>query len=297
MSIFKRLGKFLSDEQEVSKGNPSAPNNNSRQSEKIDSIVDAEDSQMKIKKATLAMLEALYFKNVDGCKDKHILVWLDTDTTTFYSYSGFELELQSYWNDEKGYMFKQVEIKHGNPGTEARKVDVHVRSIDVYIQEIQENIVAKPTIHKAYISIYNNKGSLLKNRYVLSSEILEHGSCKYYNIGRGEFPEMDSGGYRHNFIAIDDEKNLEINQYVSRAHAHIGFSENIGFYLQVENGGSRLYGNRTRIFRDEEKIEIENVDSKESLHNGDLIELGKSVILKYTEIEEKNYGQYKRNVE
>ena len=59
----------------------------------------------------------------------------------------------------------------------------------------------------------------------------------------------------------------------------------MGFYLQVEYGGSRLSGNRTRIFRGEEKIEVENVEVKEPLHNGDLIELGKAVVLKFVEID------------
>ena len=85
-------------------------------------------------------------------------------------------------------------------------------------------------------------------------------------------------------IVIDENNNLDKNKYVSRAHARIGYSENIGFYLQVEYGGSRLSGNRTRIFRDEEKIEVENVDMKEPLHDGDLIELGKAVLLQYKEI-------------
>ena len=50
-------------------------------------------------------------------------------------------------------------------------------------------------------------------------------------------------------------------------------------------GGSRLSGHRTRIFRGEDKIEVENVEVKEPLHDGDLFELGKAVVLKFVETE------------
>ena len=240
----------------------------------------------KIKNSTLKLLNSLYLSNPEICKTKHLIVWLDTDTITFNSYADFSLELENYWAVESGYTFEKVEIKHGKPENEkvARKIDAGIGSISIYLQE-QEVGLEKSVVKRANISVFGGKGSLLQEQYELSSETLEKERRKYYNIGRGEYPDIEGGSYRQNHIAIDDNNNLEINKYVSRAHARIGYAENIGFYLQVEYGGSRLSGNRTRIFRGEDKIEVENVEAKEPLQDGDLIELGKSVVLKFNEVQ------------
>ena len=239
-----------------------------------------------IKKTTLSLLNSLYLANPEICKTKHLIVWLDTDTITFNSYADFSQELENYWAVESGYTFEKVELKHGKPENEkvARKIDAGIGSIAIYLQE-QEPIIEKRVVKRATISVFGGKGSLLQAQYELSSETLEKERRKYYNIGRGEYPDIEGGNYRQNHIAIDDKNNLETNRYVSRSHARIGYAENIGFYLQVEMGGSRLSGNRTRIFRGEDKIEVENVEVKEPLYDGDLIELGKAVVLKFVETE------------
>ena len=240
----------------------------------------------KIKNSTLKLLNSLYLSNPEICKTKHLIVWFDTDTITFNSYADFSQELENYWAVESGYTFEKVEIKHGKPTNEkvARKIDTGIDSISIYLQE-QEKGFEKSIVKKACITVFGGKGSLLQEQYELSSETLKKEHRKYYNIGRGEFPNMEIGSYRQNHIGIDDKNNLETNKFVSRAHARIGYSENIGFYLQVEYGGSRLSGNRTRIFRGEDKIEVENIEVKEPLHDGDLIELGKAVVLKFIEVQ------------
>ena len=237
-----------------------------------------------IKKATLSLLNSLYLSNSNTCKTKHLIVWLDTDKTTFNSYADFGQELEEYWAVESGYAFKKVDLRNGKPKDEkeARKLDISIESISVFLQE-QEVDLEKPVIKKARISIMGDKGSLSESEYELSSDVLEREHRKYYNIGRSEYPTLESGGYRHNHIVIKDDDSCNANKFVSRAHARIGYAENIGFFLQVEYGGSRLSGNRTRIFRDEEKIEVENVEVKVPLHDGDLIELGKAVVLKFEE--------------
>lgn len=244
------------------------------------------ETREKIKKSILTLLNSLYLANPEICKTKHLIVWFDTDTITFNSYAGFSQELENYWAVESGYTFEKVELKHGKPENEkvARKIDVGIGSIAIYMQE-QEVGLEKSVVKRANISVFGGKGSLLQEQYELSSETLEKERRKYYNIGRGEYPDIEGGGNRQNHIAIDDNNNLEINKYVSRAHARIGYAENIGFFLQVEYGGSRLSGNRTRIFRGEDKIEVENVEAKVSLQDGDLIELGKSVVLKFNEVQ------------
>ena len=250
-------------------------------------LLNSVEARKKIKKSTLALLNSLYLADPESCQTKHLVVWLDTDTITFNSYADFGQELENYWAVESGYAFEKVELRQGKPKNEqdARKLDVDLTSVVVYLQEYEEGrCVSDGMVKKARVSVFGGKGSLVKEQYELSSETLEKENGRCYNIGRGEFPEVGDGSHRQNHIAIDDKSNLETNSFVSRAHARIGYSENIGFYLQVEYGGSRLSGNRTRIFRGDEKIEVENVEVKEPLHDGDLIELGKAVVLEFVEI-------------
>lgn len=286
MSLFKKIGQLLLGESETPRADTwmsSADNIETSQAEKR--TQDAVDTRQRIKKSTLSLLDSLYLSDSDSCESKRLVVWLDTDHTTFNAYSGFEQDLRDYWSVERGYVFASVELKQGKPENDGRKLDIQLPALKVYLQEIVPEMVIQHVVKKARVSVYGNKGSLIQSQYELSSEVLESEHRSYYNIGRGEFPDMDGKGYRQNHIAIDDVNNLDTNKFVSRAHARIGFSDKIGFFLQVEYGGSRLSGNRTRIFRGEEKIEVENIEVKEPLQMGDLIELGKAVVLKFVEIE------------
>ena len=181
-------------------------------------------------------------------------------------------------------LFKPFWMKETNDSAKLRKINAGVESIAIYMQEHKSDL-DRGVVKRARISVIGGKGSLIQDPFELSSEMLKKEGVKCFNIGRGAFPNIGEGGYRQNHIAIDDKNNLETNRYVSRAHAHIGFSEVFGFYLQVEYGGSRLSGNRTRLFRGEKMIEMENLEVKEPLQNGDLIELGKAVVLQFIEIE------------
>ena len=140
----------------------------------------------------------------------------------------------------------------------------------------------KPAVKKAKISVIQGKGSLEQETYLLHSE-----ERKKYNIGVGQFPTIKNNGFRENHIVIDENKTspqYENNKYVSRAHAYIVFSETDGFCLQVEVGGCRTYGGRTRIFRNEKTIEVDNLENYEPLQHDDIIELGKSVFLRFEEV-------------
>lgn len=275
--VFNWIGNLLTGES--SKSNVDGGKTTKEDNRETNSV----ENRGKIKRATLSTLNSLYMTNPEKCKSKRLIVWLETDTTTFKSFDDFAQELAEYWAVESGYTFEKVEVKHGRPENEqeARKVNVDIGSFGIYLQE---QLVEKENhIKKASISIFGGNGSLLQEKYELSNEVLKKEHRKFYHIGRGEHPDMEDGSYRQNHIVIDDKNNLDKNRFVSRAHARIGYSENIGFYLQVEFGGSRLSGNRTRIFRDEEKIEVENVDMKHPLHDGDIIELGKAVLLQFKE--------------
>ena len=81
---------------------------------------------------------------------------------------------------------------------------------------------------------------------------------------------------------LKDEKIAEEyhkNKFVSRAHAFISYSEEYGFLLNVEHGGSRMAKKRTHIYRGIEKIELDNVLIPVPLHDGDYIVLSKNVHL------------------
>lgn len=244
---------------------------------------DAVGIRQTIKTSSLSLLDSLYLSEPRQCVNKHLVVWLDTDGTTFNAYSGFEQELMQYWSVERGYVFESVVLKRGKPDKDGRKLP-SFEGLDVFIQERLTDPATDMLAKVASVTVFSGKGSMMQECYLLSCEALKKEHRKYYNIGRGTLPKMDDGSVRQNHIAIDDKNNLELNSFVSRAHARIGYSEQVGFYLQVERGGSRLSGNRTRVFRDEETIEVENLDLKVPLKSGDLIELGKAVVLKYEEI-------------
>ena len=153
----------------------------------------------------------------------------------------------------------------------------------IYLQVEKKEVNTK----KAVISVVSDNGSLLQPEYVLDSEMLLASSLRGYNIGAGKQHMVEGYGFRENHIIIDDDVNspqYEKNRYVSRAHARIIYSVEEGFLLYVERGGTRMAGKRTRIIRGHDKIELDNVILPEPLQDGDIIELGKSVLLLFKEM-------------
>lgn len=106
---------------------------------------------------------------------------------------------------------------------------------------------------------------------------------KSYNIGRGKRIQTKNGMLRVNHIAIDDNpdcEEYEYNKHVSRCHAHI----EKGFNLCVDEGGTSLNKNRTRIQREgmNEYIDLmSDMKTPVPLQDGDIIELGKKVKLEF----------------
>lgn len=284
MGIFQKIGMLLTGEKTKTEDD--------KQEEKLGEatqrdgkpLPDAVKIRQRLKETVLAVLDSLYLSNAASCQGKKLLLWLDADSMTFGAYSDFGKELLDYLGVERDYRFAEITMKQGHPekGDSCKPVSVKDLPFAIWLQELnkgQNQSVAK----KAMVTVVGDRGKLLQEQYELSSEALAKQKKKYYNIGRGACPVLDNGMYRQNDIAIDDVNCQELNRCVSRAHARIGFSELVGFYLQVEMGGSRLSGSRTRIFRGEEKIEVENTQVKEPLQDGDLIELGKAVVLSYSE--------------
>ena len=125
---------------------------------------------------------------------------------------------------------------------------------------------------KAKISIVEGSGSLEQHEYLLDAN-----DRQTYQIGRGN---SDNAG-RKNYIVIRDNENdllYKNNRYVSSSHAELIFVENKGFCLKSLNRN-----NRTIVYRDEIRVaDIKDLYSKFGpLQNGDRIELGKKVSLKF----------------
>lgn len=129
---------------------------------------------------------------------------------------------------------------------------------------------------KAQLCIVHNRGKLLQDSYVISSI----DNVKRWNIGRGK--NIEGTYFRQNNIVFEDDSNNECNKYVSREHAHIVFSEGVGFLLYVDAGGKKSSGNRTRVFRNNNYLDLgSNINTPIQLCDGDHIELGKHAILEF----------------
>lgn len=132
----------------------------------------------------------------------------------------------------------------------------------------------------ASISIFDGNGSLQEDSYILDSD-----SKTIYHIGRGKSSRKE-GKYRINDIVINDnevhQELRNLNLHVSSAHADIVF-KNGNYYLRAAVGGCRaLGGSPTKIVRNENVIEMRNTTLLYLLEDGDILELGKNVLLLFS---------------
>lgn len=246
------------------------------------------ESKEKLQLSVVNTLERIV-EDKDSMVNKQLLIWLDCDQITFDNYNTetFRQQIKSALFNECGYNIDKVGFCIGKPSEGLRATIIGTNKLE-HLQVVSTEPISDTKQCKARITVFGNAGSLIEEQYILSSEDMKKKNITAYNIGSGQHPETQNG-YRENHIAIDDNPlspKVEKNKYVSRMHAHIGFSEMFGYYLQVERDGTRLMGKRTRIFRGEEKIECDNPLAKIPLQTGDLIELGKAVVLKYEQLEQ-----------
>ena len=132
----------------------------------------------------------------------------------------------------------------------------------------------------ATISIFDGNGSLQEDSYILDSD-----SKTIYHIGRGK-SSRNEGKYRINDIVINDnevhQELRNLNLHVSSAHADIVF-KNGNYYLRAAVGGCRaLGGSPTKIVRNENVIEMRSTTLLYLLEDGDILELGKNVLLLFS---------------
>lgn len=157
------------------------------------------------------------------------------------------------------------------------ETDGCINLIENYVYYKWERIeIAKDDIPyrrvEASISIHNGNGSMRQDRYILDSDIKTT-----YHIGRGETVRRD-GIFRTNDIVINDNET-----YVSGAQADIIF-KNGKYYLRAASGGCRagLGTSPTKIVRAENAIELSNTAILYPLEDGDILELGKKVLLRFS---------------
>lgn len=220
-----------------------------------------------------------YYKGKDVKFNDKILSIYILDNILFDSInnSEFKEDLRLYIDNELGYSFNSLDIKCGKPsqGETYTEITPNVLIRIKYVGNLNNT-------RKAYLTVIPGCGSTIEKEYILDSEELNNGNKKFYNIGVGKYPQMDNACFRENHIAIDDNPNspqFENNRYVSRAHAHIGYTEENGFMLYAEIGGTPSSGKRTEISRDGEIIRITSIMSPEALVDGDCIVLSRKVKL------------------
>lgn len=132
----------------------------------------------------------------------------------------------------------------------------------------------------ASVSIIEGSGSMMKPYYILDSD-----NKKVYHVGRG-MTSRKGGKYRVNDIVIKDKDAdldlMEYNRHVSSTHADIVFKNN-RFYIKAAEGGCRaIGGSPTKLVRDEKATELQDTNLLYPLEDGDIIELGKNVLLMFS---------------
>lgn len=146
------------------------------------------------------------------------------------------------------------------------------------IQTKTEEDPDPPVIASFTLSVVPGFGSLIGGPLTFA----EAGT---YNIGRGNPVQLKNGSIRRNQIAISNEANdpqASNNAYVARDHAHILFKPENGVFLFPELAGTSLASRRTKIFRGNQEIRVENTQMSVRLLDGDQIELSKHVLINIT---------------
>lgn len=176
----------------------------------------------------------------------------------------------------------EILVRMGKPATKVQASCILEDAIwfSFTIQEDKEVTSKKVT----RISVVGNRGSLKKKVYELDVE-----KRILYHIGRGDTEQNRSRPYRENHIIVDDtEKSkilMELNRHVSGSHADIIYDEGF-FYLKATPFGCRPDGSKTSVIREKpegtEEFEIRDADTRFRLRDGDLIELGESVVLLFS---------------
>lgn len=235
--------------------------------------------RQKLVKSIISSLKASYEGLGMSMDEKKLVLWIK-DGLFYQSLTAdtFKEDLYTTINNECGLNFAAIVIKSGLIPED----NIVMVMDDCFLQVIQIQD-ARP-VSKAMISAIEGRGSLIDGIVELDSAAISELPNSRYNIGAGKKTQTADNSFRENQIAIEDSKDslqYDNNKYVSRAHAHISFSDQYGFMLYVEHGGTRLAQKRTHIHRGGEIIEIDNPLAPVQLQDGDIIVLSKHVYLQF----------------
>lgn len=251
---------------------------NTDSQEKVSSNENSISNQDHLIQSIELILKKNYRGNNFTFDDRILRIWvIDGIQYDALRESSFRKDLIMHMDNLHGAVFAGVEVCRGPlPDQHGfTKVDDGI-FMEVSRPEVHEKVL------KAEITVLRNYGTLVEDRYVLDSSVIETMQLQRYNIGAGESPEV-SGRFRCNHIAVDDRadsEGFERNKYVSRTHAYIRFNKAKGFMLQAEPEGTIKAGKRTRILRPDGFVEVDDI-VPQPLWDGDCIELNKSVRLMF----------------
>lgn len=203
-------------------------------------------------------------------RDKELGAILKTDS--------FEKKLRlAFDNNEMDYLGGcEYKYTYGRLADEENPIIINSGKLEITPINIEKKDEAA---WNAEISIISNTGSLEKPFYTLFKE-----EGKVFHVGRGQISRKN-GTYRINDIVIRDNDSDETiqknNNCVSSAHCDIVVKDGIYYLSATKNGCRTEGGSATKIIRDQISTEIRDVQTLSPLRDGDIIELGKTVMLKF----------------
>ena len=249
----------------------------------VDKSKDSISTIMDFYANVIKSLKPLYMGNTTNAENSVLHIGLfDNAFVSAYlkEISDGELKkgLQKEINKELGVCFNEIEIYTKEDDYPSGRNEIK-NSKKCFYAVLPSSV--KFISSDAEIKVLLDRGVLLQNKYVLSST----DKNRIWNIGRGEISQVGKGYIRQNHIVFDDNATNEHNKFVSRNHAHIEYSESLGYLLYVDEGGRRNEQNRTRVIRGNDILDLEsNMKIPIQLKDGDQIELGKHAILSFNMI-------------
>jgi len=236
------------------------------------------DLKHEIKKNILNYL-VQFRGNDDFSKNNTIIFWVTDQTNQsvmrnrdFNEWLCLVFEEEGLHNIAKAKM--QYEFK------EPRENNNFHKAIDGLYIEIRnlEDLVLDNISGKARITSVSGLGTLAKINYTLDAT-----KKTTFYIGRGKNSNYNPC-HINDIVIKEDETDFEQkerNMYVSSEHAAVFYERNT-FFLRALPGGCRSSGgSSTKLIHSGKKDELDNMNTGLLLHDGDYIELGKKVILKF----------------
>lgn len=173
-------------------------------------------------------------------------------------------------------------MRHAVPSDDDKPVDVMASKVFVTTVSKAADIQADTRV-TARITVLEGTGTLEQPEYLLDSDLK-----KNYHIGRGKAVRRSDSFRRNDIVIVDNEPDEildALNKHVSGSQADIVFCNSF-FGLRAMKSGCRSEGGvATKILRENSVTELTDSNRIHRLENGDMIELGKSVVLQFDVIE------------